>query len=132
MHKAVEICANHDTKNHMKPWTAEQDKIILVNRKNGLSFEEIAKLLFRTVGGIESRMYTLAVKLVDTGSQQADVMLSYNLDANKYAKYSNKATAKKLTKAADPPQDNMMELLRILRSIDNSLALIASRIDPQL
>jgi ribonuclease HI len=58
---------NPDLPNIGKPWTTEQENLLMKKISEGKSYEEISKDFGRTVGGITSRLKQIACDMVELG-----------------------------------------------------------------
>ena len=59
--------ANPDLPNIGKPWTTEQENLLMKSISEGKTHEEISKEFGRTTGGIRGRLRQIACEMVDLG-----------------------------------------------------------------
>lgn len=87
-----------------KPWTAAEESSLLQSLMLGIPAEEIAGDLFRKVGGINSRRYVIAERLITQGAtvKQAAEMVKYTPEA--IQNHIAKVVKKEIEVQTDPEQ----------------------------
>lgn len=67
--------------NHKAPWTTEQEEKVLEYRAQDMPLSRIAELVGRTKGAVESRLETIARRLLDEGISEREVVKRTKLSA---------------------------------------------------
>ena len=107
----LKLKGNPETANVGKRWSDEDVNQLLLQRKNDMPLEEIAKFHKRTYGSIKSKLLHYAVSLLDKKSiEEASEIVKLSVPCIK--EYMNKETSKKSAVKKEPKLDEMSEKIK--------------------
>ena len=107
----LKLKENPETANAGKKWTDGELTELLLQRKNEMPLEEIAKFHKRTYGSIKSKLLHYAVSLLDTKSiEEASEIVKLSVLSIK--EHMNRENSKKLATKKEPKLDEMDEKIK--------------------
>lgn len=113
--KHTQICReNPETANAWKKWTTEEEEK-LVTELNDMTYEELALLHKRTVGGIKTRVLKMALDECNDGENIYNVSEKYNVTEEQIKEYSDKQikTAENRIKNREKRKESKKKLLKL-------------------
>jgi ATP-dependent DNA helicase PIF1 len=107
----LKLKGNPETANVGKRWTDDEVTELLLQRKNDMPLEDIAKFHKRTYSSIKSKLLHYAVSLLDTKSiEEASEIIKLSIPCIK--EHMNKENSKKSAVKKEPKLDDMNEKIK--------------------